>query len=112
MFARNEAAVNGDGELAAGADVDALAEGPAGAAADGARRGDGGVCDGAEALRHGEVRDDQVVGASHSHRLRGAASRRRGGLRRRAAGRPSRRARGGGPGVRRADLAQAYLEHR
>ena len=107
-----EAAVDGDRELAAGADVDALAEGAAGATANCAGRSNGGVCDGAETLRHGEVRDDQVVGARNRHRLRGAARRRRRGLCRGAAGSPGRRAGSGGAGVRRADLAQADLEHR
>jgi hypothetical protein len=61
--------------------VHALTEGPAGASSDGPRGGGGGVRDGAEGLRHGEVRDDQVVGASHGYGLRQAAQRRRRGLR-------------------------------
>lgn len=43
MFTRNEASVDGDGELAAGADVDALAERTARAPPDGSRGGGGGV---------------------------------------------------------------------
>lgn len=112
MFTRDEAAVDGDGEFAAGADVDALPERAAGAASDGARGRGGGGRDGAEALRDGEVRYDQVVGARNGDRLRDAAAQRRSHPRRGGGATRGCRAGGGGAGVRRADLAQANLQHR
>jgi len=107
-----EAAVDGDGELAAGADVDTLPERASGAAPDGARGGGGRGRDGAEALRDGEVRNHKVIGARHGDRLRDATAQRR--SRPRGGGGAARgcRAGDGGAGVRRADLAQADLQHR
>lgn len=112
MFTRDEAAVDGDGELAAGADVDALPERATGATADGARGGGSGGRDGTEALRDGEVRDHQVVGACHGDGFRDAATQRRSRPHRGGGTGGGCRAGGGSAGVRRANLAQADLQHR
>lgn len=69
MLTRAQAPVDGDREVAADAEVDALPELAAGLAADGLHDGGGGG--GPEALRHREVGEDEVVGAGDRHGLRG-----------------------------------------